>query len=136
MFLVQKGTYDKIPLTSVHFDVDIEQSYANFTMHQTYVNNEENKALETVFLMPVSESLAVHKIEIEFVLKDGTRKFFETKVEERQVAIQKYDDAVATGKTVVMSTLSEKLRNIKQMLRVNLGNFPPMSTAYLKVICS
>jgi len=86
MYLVQKGTYDKIPLKSVHFDVDIEQSYANFTMHQIYVNDEKDKALETVFLMPVSESLVAHKIEINFLLKDGTRKFFETKVEERYIA--------------------------------------------------
>jgi len=35
------------------------------------------------FLMPVTDLLALQKIEVEFVLKDGSRKRFETKIEER-----------------------------------------------------
>lgn len=58
---------------------------------------------------------------------------------EREQAVIKYNDAVAEGKTAVMSTLvapTNQNNQFKAMLRVMLGNFPPHSKAYLRAFCS
>ena len=58
-------------------------------------------------------------------------KTLETKVEERQKAEEKYEDAVSKGQTAVLGTLTSP--SSKQMTRVQIGNFPSKAEAILKV---
>jgi Vault protein inter-alpha-trypsin domain len=53
-----------------------------------------------------------------------------TKIEERQKAEVKYEDAVASGKTAVIGTFTESSRD---MMRILIGNLPPHSEAKLTV---
>lgn len=59
--------------------------------------------METIFLFPVSDKMVFSSVSIDFTLHDGTFKHLESIIEERHLAEQKYDDAVASGKTAVMS---------------------------------
>ena len=54
----------------------------------------------------------------------------ETKVEERTKAEEKYQDAVAAGKTAVLGSF---IRTNSDMVKISIGQFPPMSRAVLKV---
>lgn len=56
----------------------------------------------------------------------------QTKVQEREQAKIVYDDAMASGQTAVISYTSSTDKT-KSLLRVMLGNFPPLSKAHLKV---
>jgi len=98
-------------------------------MTQEYVNFED-VPLETVFLFPVDIEAVASKITIEFTLRDGSKRYLETKIEERERAEQMYEDKIAQGQTVVISMLTGLQRD---MMRVNIGNFPPLSTATLKI---
>ncbi len=53
--------------------------------------------------MPYSETFTLNKIIVDFTLANGTVKTLETKVSEREAAIAKYNDAVASGQTAVLS---------------------------------
>jgi hypothetical protein len=58
-------------------------------------------------MMPYSDNFFMSKIEVDFHLEDGTKKTLKTKVTEREIAQVKYNDAVATGKTAVLSYMQE-----------------------------
>ena len=111
-----------IPLKKARFEVDITQGYADVILHQVY-ENDSDKALEVLFAMPISLGFSLNSIEVDFTLEDGTKKTLVTKCEERVKAQAQYSDAVASGKTAVLSTLPPTPFT-KQMLRVMLGNFP------------
>ena len=105
-------------------------------VHQKYVN-ELDKPLEIVFMMPRSSTFTCHKIEVDFHLTDGSSESLETQVVERSAAREQYEDAVAEGKTAVLALLPEE--NIKappNMMKISLGNMPPLSIAYLRVYCN
>jgi hypothetical protein len=103
-------------------------------MHQIYENSTDHP-LETLFMMPYSEKFTVSKIIVDFTLADGTVKTLETKMSERSKAAADYDDAIASGKSAVLSFTQSSIES-KNMLRVILGNFPPNSKAHLRAICS
>ena len=134
VFLINLDTNQPIPLISTRFNVEITQGFANMTIHQIYENNTDHP-LETLFMMPYSDTFSLNQIDAEFTLSNGTTENIITKVTERQKAVAQYNDALATGKTAVMS-YKENTENSKSMLRVVLGNFPPKSKAYLKASCS
>jgi hypothetical protein len=50
-----------------------------------------------MFMMPYSDTFTLSKIIVEFFLSDGTKKTLETKVSERETAVIKYNDAIASG---------------------------------------
>ena len=85
--------------------------------------------------MPYSEKFTVSKIIVDFTLADGTVKTLETKMSERNKAAAEYDDAIASGKSAVLSFTQSSVES-KHMLRVILGNFPPQSKAHLRAICT
>ena len=133
MFLMNKELNTVIPLKYASFTVDINQGYADMVLHQIYENDKDH-ALETLFMMPYAENFFMSHIEVDFRLEDGTTKTLKTKVSEREIAQVKYNDAVATGQTAVLSYMQET-RQSKNMLRVMLGNFPARSKALLRAYC-
>ena len=54
-------------------------------------------------MMPYSDKFMVRKIQVDFTLADGTLKTLETKIAERNKAAAEYDDAIASGKSAVLS---------------------------------
>jgi hypothetical protein len=54
----------------------------------------------------------------------------ETKIDERVKVETKYEDAVTSGKTAVAGYLTKSQRD---MVRINIGNFPPLSSCQLRV---
>ena len=129
------ATREALPLKSVAFDVQIEQGFADFRITQLY-ENPKDAALEILMKMPHSESFSLSKIEATFMLEDGTTKVLETKIEARQKAEAKYEDAVASGQTAVMATLPPVTRFKKNFVTFQLGNFPPRSRLVLRAFCS
>lgn len=63
--------------------------------------------METLFLFPLDIRAVISKITIDFQLMDGTVKNLETVIESRQKAEVKYEDAVASGKTAVISSFTK-----------------------------
>jgi len=104
------------------------------TFNQVYENKSE-AAIETLFMMPTSESFSVNHMTVDFFLSDGTKETLVTRVAEREKAKVEYDDAVATGKTAVMSHVTYKTleRSGPQIFKMFLGNFPPQSKAHIQV---
>ena len=108
--------------------MQIIQSVASFVMTQKYANLE-SIPVETTFYFPRDIESVITNLSCEFSLRDGTNKLLETKVEERQKAQVKYEDAVASGKTAVIGSLGKAARD---MISISIGQFPPMSKAVLK----
>jgi hypothetical protein len=50
-----------------------------------------------MFMMPYSDTFTLSKIIVEYILSDGSKKTLETKVSEREAAVAKYNDAIASG---------------------------------------
>ena len=128
--MVDKESQSVVPLTNARFKVEIQDGYADLTLHQLYENNSDHP-LETLFMMPYSDTFSLTKIEVDFKLPDGTTASIETRVTEREAAKIQYSDAIASGQTAVMS-YTESSSTSKPMLRVILGNFPAHSKAYLR----
>ena len=99
-------------------------------MTQKYRNSEED-TIETIFLFPIDVKSAISKINVKFTLPDGNEREFETLIDERKKIEVKYEDAVASGKTAVMGGYVAS--NTRDMLRVNIGNFPGKTEAILRV---
>ncbi len=75
-------------------------------MTQHYVNVDDFP-LETLFLFPMDIDYAISKIQIDFLLEDGTTKQLETVIDERKKLEFKYVEAMASGKTAVMGSLTK-----------------------------
>ena len=116
------------------FTADILNGYADVVIHQFY-ENDQDCPLEIDFVMPISSEFTVNKIVIQFTLKDGSSQYLQTDVMEKEQAQIKYDDAVASGKTAVLSTLPSYQYRKAVHMRVSLGNFPPNSKANLRAFC-
>jgi hypothetical protein len=86
VFLINLDTNKPIPLISTRFNVEITQGFANMTIHQIYENNTDHP-LETLFMMPYSDTFSLNQIDAEFTLSNGTTENIITKVTERQKAV-------------------------------------------------
>ncbi len=61
-------------------------------------------------------------------------KVLETVIDKRETVQRKYDDAVAAGKTAVMgSHAATNASSSTSLVRIAIGNLPPMSEAKLTV---
>jgi hypothetical protein len=96
LFLVNKESNTPVPLKTARFQVEIQDGFADVTLHQLY-ENDSNHPLETLFMMPYSDTFSLSKIIVNFKLQDGTSATIETRVAEREKAIVKYTDAIASG---------------------------------------
>ena len=72
-------------MKQVGFKININEGFADFVMHQLYENESENP-LEILFMMPLSDTLTLNKIEIDFVLGDGSVKSIASKIEAKEKA--------------------------------------------------
>ena len=65
-------------------------------MHQLYENESDNP-LEVLMMMPLSDTFTINKIEIDFVLSDGSVTTVVSRVEEKQKAQELYEDKMIQG---------------------------------------
>jgi len=86
-----QGTDTRVPLTGVRIRVEGCGAAARVTVAQRYVNTEK-KPIEAVYSFPLEESSAV----CGFTVETGGRLIV-GKVEEKEKAFEKYDDAMADG---------------------------------------
>ncbi|HLX61619.1 MAG TPA: VIT domain-containing protein [Planctomycetota bacterium] len=82
---------NRVPLKGVQIDVTAAGAAANVTVAQRY-KNTERIPVEAVYSFPLQESCAVSGFEIEI----GGKKII-GKIEEREKAFEKYDEAMAQG---------------------------------------
>lgn len=85
VFLVDKESNTPIPLLRANFEVEISNGYADMILHQVYENTNDHP-LETLFMMPYTQTFSLNKIIVDFTLQDGAVKTLETKVTEREIA--------------------------------------------------
>ena len=85
VFLVDRRTNTPIPLISTRFEVKIESGLADMLIHQAYENNN-NHPLETLFMMPYTDTFVLTKISVKITTADGKVEVIETKVVEREAA--------------------------------------------------
>ena len=65
----------------VGFKIKVNYGHADFVMHQ-YYENIEDVPIDILLLVPKSESLQLSRVEIDYVLEDGTVRNIVTKVDE------------------------------------------------------
>ena len=88
-------------------------------------------------MMPISEEFVCTKIVAIYELEDGQTEQYETRVIERERALQKYEDSVASGETAVLATLppiESQMR--KNIMRLALANIPPLASVTISAFCS
>jgi hypothetical protein len=73
LFLIDKATKKPIPLKRCNFEVTLQQGFADMIIHQVY-HNEGETPLETLFMMPYTDTFTVHGLEANFHLEDGTSR--------------------------------------------------------------
>lgn len=97
---------------------------------QIYRNNT-NKPIETVFVVPKSDTFSLRKIEVVFFDQNGNvLTELETEVFEHSEAVAKYKQAIEDGQTTTFAETSEKY------VKIRLGNFPVNTKAHLRAYCS
>ena len=92
--------------------------------------NLSGNPLEAIFLFPKEIDSVETKITCSITLQDGSKRFLETKIQSRQKAEVKFDDAVASGQTAILGSFT---RTSKDMIIISVGNLPPMCFAELKI---
>ena len=63
-------------------------------MHQLY-ENESDEPLEIQFMMPLSDTFTINKIEIDFVQSDGEVKSVVSRIEEKAKAQEVYETKIS-----------------------------------------
>jgi von Willebrand factor A domain-containing protein 5 len=121
-FLTDFKTKKQVPLYHLNTDIKVENNIAEITFEQFYLNNSD-EPIETEYIFPAHKDAILGKLEMKY--KD---KLIKAVVEEREAAQAKYEDAVASGKTAVMSTFVKK---DKDLMRFLLGGVPPKSEIVL-----
>jgi len=114
-FLLNYESKDQIPLYHLNSSVKIENNIAELKYEQFYFNHSE-EPIEAEYCFPVHNDAVFGGLEIK--LKD---KVINSRIEIREAAKAKYEDAVASGKTAVISHPSRKDKDI---IRLNVGGIP------------
>ena len=111
-------TDELVPLYNVNTKVTINNNIAE-TKYEQFYFNDKNEPIEAEYMFPSHSEAVFSEIQLKF--KD---KVICTRVEEREVVKAKFEDAVASNKTAIMSAPS---RSSKDITVVNLGNIPSKS---------
>ena len=81
----------------------------------TYINKHKKHPIECTYEFPIDQATLVNKL----VAKIEDREIV-TKVKEKQVAQETFEDGIAGGKTAVVAQLESQ-----QYLQIKLGNLGP-----------
>ena len=103
---------DLLPLRETRADVHVAGSIADVRLTQVY-KNEGRRAIEAVYVFPMSTRAAVHAM----TMRVGQRTI-EAKIRERATAKQEYQAALQSGRTA--SLLEQQRPNVFQMSVANI----------------
>ena len=115
-FLLNYQSKDQIPLYHMNSFVKIDNNIAEIKYEQFYFNHSV-EPIEGEYCFPIHSNAVFGGLDLKF--KD---KVINSRIEIREAAQAKYEDAVASGKTAVISHPSRKDKDI---VRVNIGGIPP-----------
>lgn len=118
----QDGKERPVPLAGVHVRGELAGPCAQVTVTQRYVNREK-KPVEALYVFPLPEGAAVCGFEA--VVGD---RVIRGHVEERERAIETYDDALAAGHGAFL--LEQERPNI---FTASVGNLRPGETADVRI---
>jgi hypothetical protein len=96
------------------------------TVELSYFNPSRENPMECTYIFPLDKTTVLSRFEA--IIDD---KVVFTKVTEKEIAQERYDDAIASGNTAVMAERSKKQ---EETMTVKLGNLLPGKTATLKAI--
>ena len=116
---IYKQTLEKIDENLVNIDAELNEFYSKTNITQYYVN-QLNNPVELILKLPYISSVQFSK----FVL-DINGKIVLSKVLEKRKAEEKYNDAIASGKTGVISSREDNY------IVVYIGNIEPKSVVKL-----
>jgi Ca-activated chloride channel homolog len=119
----KRGEKETLPLLSTSADAVIAGVIADVKVTQVYVNRGKTP-IEASYIFPLSTRAAVYQMQ--FVLG---KRIVKAKVDEKDKALQTYNDAKAEGKTA--SLLQQHRPNVFQM---NLANIMPGDTIKVELI--
>ena len=111
---VRTSNGNQLPLKDIRYNVDIHEHVANFTINQTYVNNETNP-LEIVYTFPTPANASVHT----FIATIGD-KVIKANLKEKEQAKEEYNKAISQGHGAFYME-----RNNGDVFSVSLGNVEP-----------
>ena len=114
-----------IPLYHVNTKIEVNNSLAKIKLEQYYFNLQ-SEFIEAEYMFPSHHKTVFSELRMKYL-----DKVICTRIEERSVAKEKYEDAIASGKTAVMSAPSRMASDITV---INLGNIPPRSEIVIECI--
>ena len=122
--LYHKDSKTQVALTSLSYSVEIIDSLAFISLHQTYKNENVNP-IETEYFFSISPNSCFY----EFVLqvKDKTIKAI---IKEKEEAKQEYEAGLKKGH---FGAYSEINPNLKDVMQLNIGNIPGDCEVNVKV---
>ena len=123
LFAENNGEMFLMPLQKVDVKTELRGSLATQYVELKYINPSESDPLECVYTFPLEKTSVLAKFEVSI-----ENRIIETKIQVKQLAQERYDDAIASGKAAVLATQKKK----DEMMTVRLGNLLPGQSATLK----
>jgi ubiquitin len=122
LFLLNKNTNEQVPLYHLNVWVKVENTICEITFEQFYINDSSD-SIETEYIFPAHREAVLGKIEMKY-----QDKIVKAIVEERKKAEVAYGDALAQGKTAVISV---PVTGDSDLVRILLGGIPPYTEIVL-----
>ena len=87
-----------VPLTNVEIKSELRGALATTNVELKYLNPSETNPLECTYTYPLEKTSFLAKLEV--VIDD---RIIETKIQDKEKAKERYDDAMASGKAAVFA---------------------------------
>ena len=111
-----------LPLKKVDVKAELRGALSDTNVELTYTNPSADNPLECIYTFPLEKTSVLAKFQA--VIDD---KVIVTKVQDKESAKEKYEDAVAGGKAAVLAERKKK----DETLTVKLGNLLPGQSAVI-----
>ncbi|XP_019748259.1 von Willebrand factor A domain-containing protein 5A-like isoform X2 [Hippocampus comes] len=115
---------EPVPLKAIEVEVEVKDHVAN-VLSTLHYENKEDKAIEAVFVFPLSGDAAV----CHFSAKIGQTEIV-ADVKEKQEAREEYDDALSSGQQAFLLEESEQTPDI---FSLSVGSLPPGESASIRL---
>ncbi|KAM4051968.1 von Willebrand factor A domain-containing protein 5A-like [Anomaloglossus baeobatrachus] len=122
--LFSAGIRRPVPLQGISVDVQVKGFVADVSATLKY-KNEEEKAVEAVFVFPMDEASAVYSFE---ATVDG--KTIVADLQEKEQAHKTYEDAISEGR---QAYILEETQDSSDVFTCRVGNLPPSQVAEVTV---
>jgi len=114
-----------VPLKYFGIDGHIKDSIGVVILNQSYINWQQNP-IEISYSFPIDKDIVVSELKVEI-----DDKLIEGRVEEKQKAKERYEDAMSKGNAGVLVQEDEE---DSEILRMEIGNILPEQQVNVKVV--